>query len=186
MPKPHRKYLLRRGFNPDAIISKYGVGGCYNTGDRRYRMRIIIPIYMEDKLVSFTARTIVDAQPKYRGPNDEDAAMPGRAILYGLDNVKYGIAALVEGPTDVWRIGDGAIAMMRTRFTEEQLTHIPRSGIHTVYVIYDAGAEKLGEELASRVSKLVNKTVYVPLDGQDPATLNPAELHQIHAWLRGA
>jgi hypothetical protein len=186
LPKPHQRYLLNRGFNPKSIIQKYNIGGTYNTGDRRYRMRVIAPIYMYGELVSFTGRTIVGADPKYRMPNDEDAAMPGHTVVYGLDNVKHGICAIVEGVTDVWRVGDGAIAFLRTRFTEEQLNHLSRSGIHRAYIIYDAGAEKLGKELASRVSKLVPETIYVPLDRQDPATLNPADLQQIRKWLRGA
>lgn len=186
LPIPHRKYLKGRGFNPDAIISKYGVGGCYNTGDRRFRMRIIIPIYMYGELVSFTARAISGKQsPKYRMPNDNEVAVPGGSILYGLDNVKNGVCALVEGPTDVWRIGDGAVAVMRTKFTEEQLVHIPRCGIHKVYVIYDSGAGELAQKLASRVSKLVPHVEHVPLPlGKDPATLNPQDLQQIRAWLR--
>lgn len=185
LPNPHLRYLIKRGFNPNAIINKYRVAGVYNTGDRRYRMRIIIPIYMDGQLVSFTARAIDDRiESKYRMPPDEEALIPGHTVLYNLDNVRNGVCALVEGALDVWRIGDGAVGVMRVNYTEEQLSLLPLYGIHTVYVIYDAGATKLAEELASKVSKLISNTYIITLPHGDPATANPADLQYIKGLLR--
>jgi hypothetical protein len=43
-----------------------------------------------------------------------------KETLYNLDNAKDGTAIVVEGPIDVWRIGDGAVATFGVIYTQKQ------------------------------------------------------------------
>ena len=51
LTKPYRKYLIKRGLDPDEIIEKYGVKAGGIVGDWKYRL--MIPIYQDKLLVSY-------------------------------------------------------------------------------------------------------------------------------------
>jgi DNA primase len=108
---------------------------------------------------------------------------PGGEVVYNLDNAGDRIA-LVEGPFDAWRIGPGAVAMLGTVFTEQQLALIASKRPSRVYVVYDSGAAKIAKELATRMARLVPRVDYLWLDeGKDPDTLNIADLRRIQRML---
>ncbi|RLC32402.1 hypothetical protein DRH13_01775, partial [Candidatus Woesebacteria bacterium] len=110
-PKIHTDYLKKRGFpNPKKLIRKYKLRASYTTG--KYKFRIIIPIIRNRKTVSFTSRDITGMQtPPYKHASPKESAMGAKKLIYNSDTVAPGDdAILVEGPIDVWKLGDNTIS----------------------------------------------------------------------------
>jgi hypothetical protein len=189
-PTPaHAAYLAKRGYLPTDLTQyeiKYsGPVSFVETSQGRihYRWRIIIPIFIDGVVVNFTSRDITGrANAKYKTAPDEIAIRPGREVVYNLDNAGSRIA-LVEGPMDVWRIGPGAVAMLGTSFTEEQLVLIASHRPERVYVVYDSGAADIAEELGRRIMRLVPRVDYLWLDGGDPDTMSGTDLAHLRRLL---
>lgn len=187
----HIKYLQRRGYDHHDLIDKYNISftgsvswvdGPY--GKWTYPWRIIIPVFLDGDMVNFTSRDITGfSSSKYKmGPNNI-AIRPGGDCVYNLDRAGD-IIALVEGPLDVWRIGDGAVAMLGTKFSEAQLSLIASKRPRQVFIVYDTGAEKIAKDLGQRMARLVPQTDYLWLPGGDPDTLNPTDLADLQTLLK--
>jgi hypothetical protein len=187
----HFRYLQDRGYNYHDLMNKYQISftgpvswvqGPY--GKMNYYWRIIIPIFLDGVMVNFTSRDITEwSSSKYKmGPNNI-AIRPGGDCVYNLDNAGDTIM-LVEGPMDVWRIGDGAVAMMGTKFSEAQLSLIANKRPRQVFIVYDAGAEKIAKDLGQRMARLVPQTDYVWLNNTDPDAANAADVADLRALLK--
>ena len=85
---------------------------CYTTG--KYAYRIIIPIYENGILKTWTSRDVTNKQKeRYKAATIEESAYDPVEAIYNIDNVKeYHDAFLVEGPTDVWKMGNGSMCFM--------------------------------------------------------------------------
>ncbi|KKM90229.1 hypothetical protein LCGC14_1240790 [marine sediment metagenome] len=184
-PPPHFRYLVGRGYDPVAIQEQYRILSCHTIG--KYRLRLIIPIFINDVLVNFIARDVTGlAEKKYlMAPNDE-ALLPGEMVLYNIDRAVRSVA-IVEGVFDVWRIGDGAVGLLGTELSEEKLRLLPEKGVERAFIIYDEDAHNRGIEVASKVSKLVPYTENIWLPRDDPDKYfaeNPNELTELRFLLR--
>lgn len=113
------EYLRRRGFDPLKLDRYYDVRYCFRSDHNWAADRIIIPIYQSDMLVGWQARYIGDdiegvpfsraGVPKYYSC----AGMPRRLMAYNLERaLKHPTVVVVEGPTDVWRVGQMAVGML--------------------------------------------------------------------------
>jgi hypothetical protein len=89
--------------------------------------------------------------------------------LYNLDSVRKTVV-IVEGVTDVWRIGDGAVATFGTQYTKAQLALL--IGIKRAFVMFDAEAEEEGSRLAYDLSAIVPFVDIINLREGDPASLS--------------
>lgn len=180
-PKLHLKYLKRRKFDPHFIIKKYRLRACYTVG--RYRFRIIAPMIYNRRVVSFTALDITGkSESKYLFPSNEKVIMPRNATLYNIDRVKDKIA-IVEGMTDVWRIGDGAVGTLNKLLSIEQLNLIAERNVKSALIIADHGAEDTAEDIAGQVSGVVNEVELLTLSADDPDKLNTRDLKEIKNYL---
>jgi len=112
---PAISYVLHRGYSPAHLQNEFEIGYCgYAPApfgpatDRLY-----IPIKMNGELVGWQCRSITshgtERLPKYytmRG-------MAKNQVLYGFDAAKqHPFVVVVEGATDVWRIGAPAVAIL--------------------------------------------------------------------------
>jgi len=119
-----------------------------------YSHRIIIPILYKNKIVSYQARDITGkAELKYKACKKENEIMQHKHICYGIDKIKDGVAIIVEGVTDVWRIGAGAIAMFGTSFTMQQVNFLVKN-LSRVHILFDFG-EKQAQEKAKKLGTLL-------------------------------
>ena len=177
LPKPHRDYLIKRKFDPDFIQQRYLIHSCWKTGE--YPYRIIIPVIENGRVVNLTARDITDKQkPKYKNLSNEKAVIPMKECLYNIDSVK-GSMLIVEGHTDTWRIGDGAIATMGVEFTVSQLKLINSKNVKRAFVLYDAGVIKEANKLGNALSPLINHVEILHLDKGDPGEMSEEEVKQL-------
>ena len=136
----HKKYLLKRGFDPDEIEQVWGVKG---TGpislldDINFKHRLIIPIPWDEKEVSFTSRDITNksALRYITCPKDREL-VNHKTIIYGKQKAWKETGVLVEGPTDAWRLGTSSFAVFGIKYTPAQLRRIANL-FKRVYVCFD-------------------------------------------------
>jgi len=165
-PKPHRKYIRSRGFSLRHLKDEYKIRAVYTTS--KYRFRIIIPYYLNGHIVNFVARDITNrAEKKYLACPNESAAIPIKSTFYNIDNVHGRKAVIVEGVTDVWSIGKGAIGASGTLITDEQLLLLTERRIKKVFIIPDEDAIEKAYRYANKLSAFMEVEI-VELDRGDP------------------
>ena len=170
-PKEHKNYLIQRGFNPEYIISKYHLKACLHLGGE-FAYRIVIPIIMNDQIVSYTARDITGKQKsKYYNLPNRESVTPIKDCLYNIDSIKDKVL-IMEGVTDVWRIGDGSVALFGVEYTHQQLRLLFDKNPKEAYVMFDTDAIKKTDKLANILSTFVDKVEVIELDEGDPGDLS--------------
>lgn len=158
-----RKYLLSRNFSPRFLHEKYGVVGGGIAGDWKYR--IIIPLYYNGVLVSWTGRSILDKQtlkekkiPRYKNLAIEKSCVNPKECLFNIDNCRDKTAVLTEGAFDVIRLGGETASdffcSFGTELTQAQVKIIAER-FDKVFIMFDnepeaqAKARKFGMQIAS-------------------------------------
>ena len=154
-----RKYLKERNFSPKLLHEKYKIVGGGITGSWKYR--IIIPLVLNGKIVSWTARTILSKQqqqklkiPRYKNLSIKQSVVDPKSILYNLDHCEDKIAVLTEGAFDVIRMGDGFFCSFGTELTQSQISMI-KQRFEKVFIMFDneeeaqTKARKFGLQIAS-------------------------------------
>lgn len=184
LTKPYRKYLIKRGLDPDEIVEKYGVKAGGIVGDWKYRL--MIPIYQDKLLVSYQGRDISGTSPlRYKTLSVEKSAINPKFCLYNLDNAKdFQYIGVCEGVVDVWKLGDGFVATLGTSTTEEQVRKLSR--YKTVYIVFDPeeNAQKRARKLGERVSAMGSRVEIIDtgLD-HDPGDMTEAEVGDLRKEL---
>lgn len=164
--KVARKYLERRGFDVDELITKYKFRDGGFTGDFAYR--VIIPIIDTDgRIVSWQGRAYAGQDLRYKTLAIEKSLVDPKKMLFNLNNCNKDYVVVTEGPMDTIKWGDGACATLGTSVTEAQVQLLTK--YKKVFIIYDseAPAQLRAKKLADRVSALGVKEVSV-IDLEDP------------------
>lgn len=169
-------YLKNRNFDPEDIKREWNIWFGGYTGD--YKFRIIIPVYYKHCLMSYVARDITGLQePKYLN-------MPGGNIkeyLYGYDQC-HNTVIVVEGVTDVWRLGKGvAVATFGTKTTMAQLLLLKK--FKRVGILFDRGesAQEEAEKIVNALS-LIGIEVHnlsLPEGANDPAEMTEVQAREL-------
>lgn len=107
----HWNYLYGRGFDRtqrgreevDLLVEQYGLMAGV-TGV--WEDRVIIPFYLDGKLVTWTARAIGKAFIRYRDLELEHSLLGPKETLYNADCINEGgrVLVLQEGPIDVLKV----------------------------------------------------------------------------------
>jgi hypothetical protein len=155
----HYDYLRKRGFDPAELIQKWklqATGPLGELGGVDYRFRIIIPYTWNGEVVSFDSRDITGKQTaRYKACPAEYETISHKEILYGNQEAWTPTGICVEGPTDVWRLGEHAFAVSGIQYTQKQVRVISQT-FRRVAVIFDdepqaqRQAKKLVAELKFR------------------------------------
>jgi hypothetical protein len=141
----HRRYLVGRGFDPDQISSLWGVQGIGLSAHLSWR--IWIPIHHQGEVVSWTTRTIGKGV-RYISAKPEQEKVPHKSLLYGSDYARHSII-ICEGPTDVWRIGPGAVATLGVVYSRHQLRAMAAYPVRVVCFDNEKDARKRALELVT-------------------------------------
>jgi len=186
LSRSHEAYLRSRGFNPNELVEMWGLKGTDHTAEPRWRWRIIIPIYFERNLVSYTTRSIGNRPDKYRACPKNQEQIHHKNLLYGWDGPIGGThivgptAIVVEGPADVWRIGPGALAIFGDQVSSAQIALLKKFRRLFIMLDGDEAGKAAGEKLAWRMSGLGVDTKQVILpNGKDPGELSKHEVVEI-------
>jgi len=181
----HKKYLSKRGFNPDYLQHKYQLCSTspISTLDNiNYRNRIVIPIYWQGVRASFQTRaTKNNVRLKYISCPKSRELIHHKHILYSnWDNAPPSdVGICVEGVTDVWRFGDNAFATFGIQYTYSQLRLIS-SLFKRVAIVFDDDPQAI-RQASNLTYELQFRNVQawqVPIKG-DPASLSQKEANNL-------
>ena len=165
-------YLLNRNFNPDTIIRRYNL---YYPGPLgKYKLRLIIPILVKNRIVNFVGRDITGKTNRYRNCPNDDAEIPLNSLLYGIEEVPEGESIiLVEGLFDKWRLGYRAVAMFGPSISSEQTLLIKNKKPGKVFILLDPDMpDTQYEKIASKLWFTDVEAIQLDFKG-DPADLSP-------------
>lgn len=179
----HIKYLAGRGFRSSELQSSYGILGVGPIG--KYKFRVIAPCSLQGSAVNFTALGVMGQSPKYLHCPNEEAFVPMKSLLYNIDNVRKSIV-IVEGITDVWRIGNGSVAIMGMEFSKEQLALIAKTEVKNVFVMFDSGEveQKKANRLATNLSGIIDHVEVIELPEGDPGDLSESDVNHLREELK--
>ena len=189
MQKHHRKYLQKRKFDPDYIEREWGVLGTgpisslsIGRGKEQkiidYSNRIIIPIEWDGKVVSFQGRHITERHKmKYLACPEEREIINLKTIDYGRSDDKR--AVIVEGVTDVWRLGFGALSLFGIKYTLAQVKLL--SKFEMLFILFDP--EDQAQEQAKKLEAALNfrgvKTKILDGFGTDPGKMKQVDANHL-------
>lgn len=167
----HARYLEQeRGFDPEQLKRLWGIQSTGLHG--YYKHRIFIPVLFEWGVVSYQCMSPTGFPP-YLGCKEVEEIIPHKHLLYGFDYaVEKRKCVVVEGVTDVWRLGPGAVATFGEKWTKEQLTLLCNN-FERVTVMLDSDVPR------DRKKKLADNILAhgVPLvDNIDLLTGDPGDL----------
>jgi hypothetical protein len=167
----HIKYLRDRNFDPERTARTWHLKGTDFMG--KYKFRIIIPIMLNNKLVSYIGRDITGKHPlRYKACEEKYEVNHYKHILFGSDHIRNRRAIICEGPFDVFRLGHAAVATFGTGFTKEQILFISKV-MDTAFILYDKDAIEQATKLYHALNGLIDKVEILTLPdyAKDPAEL---------------
>ncbi|MFA5049213.1 MAG: CHC2 zinc finger domain-containing protein [Patescibacteria group bacterium] len=180
----HKDYLTGRGFDADQIIQKYKLQSGRLTSD--YAHRLVIPYFVKGKMVTFTSRDVTGkAKYKYKHLSVSKSIIPTKEALFNIDSVKNS-CIVCEGCLDVFRIGDGSVALGGVNYTKKQLIQLMQ--FKRLFILFDPEdhaqvlAKKLGLEISS-INPSV-EIIKIKLD-KDPGDLTEQEAKELRRELLG-
>lgn len=182
----HKAFLRRRGFNPDFLIRTYGLKSIGPGGP--YRYRLFIPIIYQGQVVSFTTRAVTDDPDvvRYKTCSKDNEVIHHKYIVYGFDLIPDDTVIVVEGPSDAWRLGPGAVATFGITYTFPQVMLL--SKIKNVFIMFDNEplAQQQAEKLAHDIELLSNRDVHIisGYDASDPGSLKERDVKLIWREVR--
>jgi DNA primase len=185
IPISVQNYLTDRNFDPVKTATKFFP--LYYAGfTGKYKFRLIIPVYHENRIVNFLGRSISKNAPlPYRNCPNDQAEIPINSLLYGYDELPVGASCvLVEGVFDKWRMGFGALATFGLEFTIEQADLLRKKRPKKVFILDDPGAEQAADKTASKISFAPSEVIDL-FGSRDPAEFTPQEATELMRDLLG-
>lgn len=173
----HWQYLVKRGFNPQKLIDIWNIKGTGYLGDCRFR--IIAPIYFKGQLISYQGRDISSkSKLRYKACKKENEIIPHKETLYGIDQVPEDTVIVVEGITDVWRLGPGAVATFGIEWTLAQVNLLKE--FKRIYIWYDEQEQAYDQAqgLKAELDLFTEVKLITAVDHQYWDLKDPAELPQ--------
>ncbi|MCK5863447.1 MAG: toprim domain-containing protein, partial [Candidatus Hydrogenedentes bacterium] len=150
--------------------------------------RIIIPLYMNGVLMSYVGRDVTGrATIRYKAVPIDQCIRDPKSMIYHIDHA-HDKLILVEGATDVWRIGKGCGASMGAALTPAQITQIIQKKFSRIFILYDNDATGVaeGEKIGALLSQYVDvEILYLPEGTQDPGELTSDDVKVLRKQVFG-
>ena len=193
----HKEYLKSRGFSPKFLQSVFDISytgqiSKYKSQKRvvDFKYRIVIPIFINGVLVNFTARDVTgQAEEKYKNCPTDDTLITTKDAIYGYDAVIDGVGVIVEGPTDVWRVGPGGLGLFGIKYTKHQLNLLYQKKLKKAVVFFDNEpvAQKIAEKLAWEIGSFIpDVSILVPDDDiTDPGEMTKEQVKELWKIIHG-
>jgi len=176
-----KEYLISRNFDPNYLASEWGLLSTGHLGN--FKFRILAPIYLKGQLISYQCRDITGkSKNPYKGCPIEESVYFLKYTLYGFDKaIAKKRCAVVEGLTDNWRLGQGAIATFSMNFMPQQVLMLAKY-FDNIFIMYDAEdhAQEQADKLYHQLTVYYNKNVEIlTLPEGDPGDLSNDEAKYI-------
>lgn len=180
LKQPHVDYLKHRGFNVNEILNLWRVQATPIVGPLKHRL--FVPIIHKGQVVSWTTRSLSNNGQRYISAKADEEFIAHKSILYGQDYVRH-TALVVEGPTDVWAIGPGAIATFGINVSRAQITQLMQYPRAIVCFDNEWKAQQMAQSLCNELGAIGGEVSNVVLDSKDPGEANSKELKQLRKFL---
>jgi hypothetical protein len=184
------KYIRSRKFKEDDIfdvITSFGLRGCLS-GD--FRGRLIIPVYVDGELMTWTGRHISKrADLRYKSLNKEESRQNIKDCVFNFDsafNDRGEILYIVEGPLDCMKMdfylrgrNCRCVGLFNMSVTDAQLVLLSelRENYRLFHVLLDQGELASSTTLLSKLAFLGNvQLATLPGTVKDPGELTPREV----------
>lgn len=184
----HMKYLKDRGFDPIELIHTWGLfgtGPVSKLDKIHYKNRILIPIYWNNKVVSFQTRSITSkTEIKYKACPKDREIIHHKHIIYKHPAYDGTTGICVEGVADVWKLGIEAFATFGVEYKNEQLLLMAKL-YRNIAVIFDndpAGI-KNSKKLVADLHMLGVEAFRVDVK-TDPGSMTKKEVKKLKHMLR--
>ena len=159
-----RNYLTARGFNLDELSQK-GIGYC-TAG--KYFGYIIIPFYLQGKLIYFNARNFTGYGSKFNNPLVEDFGLGKSMLMYNMDSLFiYKKCYLFESATNCLTIGDNSFAIGGKKISAYQLNHIIKSPCKKIIIGLDKDGWDDAIKIAFKLQQFKKVKIMVFEDDKD-------------------
>lgn len=182
--KPHCRYLRKRGFDWRELKETWG--DIRGIGiDTRLSWRIWIPIYFDNRIVSWTTRSISDEHDeRYISASPQQEEIDHKKMLYGEWLCTHGIA-ITEGPISAWAIGPGAVATLGTSFTQAQVYRMANYPIRVICFDNEPTAQRRARSLCDALMPFEGETINVRVGrrGDDPASCPKKDVQAIRRMI---
>jgi hypothetical protein len=172
----HRRYLGRRGFDPDELAEKYSVGGIGPGG--KLQWRLFLPINRQGKPQSWTTRSVGESHLRYISASPKEEETPIHSLLGGEDECRSS-CIVTEGVFDMMRIGPGAVCTFGTSYTTAQVLKIAKFPVRVVCFDSDRMAQKKAAKLANELAAFDGVTYNAVLSGKDPCDSPEDEIREL-------
>lgn len=180
----HKRYLKRRGFDPQLLSELWGLGGIGLRG-AAYNLawRLFIPIHLYGEMVSWTTRSLSETtKKKYRTATEDEEAINHHELLYGADYCR-GTALVFEGPPDVWRVGPGALCTFGTQWSMDQLFTLSTFPRRVICYDNEQAAQKRARQLAELLA-LYDGETFIMTVNREGRDFTQKQVDQIRSkWL---
>lgn len=174
----HRRYLERRGFDPDELVETYKIGGL--DGLASLKWRLFLPVFAPDgKPGSWTTRAIGrNVEPRYVSARPDQEARSIKTLL-AFEHLARHAAVVTEGLFGAMRIGPGGVATMGVVVSPPQLARIARFPVRVICFDSDDAGRKRADRLADDLAPYPGQTFVVTLSGPDPDTSPMDEIAEL-------
>lgn len=185
----HRKYIENRNFDPDEIIREWGVTGtgpCPDPPFHKWKFRLVFPIFLNRKLVSFQARDVTGKSDiRYMGATIEQSVYHYKNLLYGQEYCSEEILGVVEGIFDLYRMGKGFVCTFGTSLTSAQLYLMARHHKKVMFLFDpdDERAEKKMKKYCLILKSMGVRASSVKWGGGDPGSMKPADAEYLRNYI---
>jgi Toprim-like len=177
----HRDYLAGRGFDPDELVTRWGVQGIGPLGGA-LAWRVWIPIHYGETVVSWTTRAIADHGSRYVSASPEQEKIRHKELLFG-EQWAGSTVVVFEGPLDAIATGPGAVALCGVGYTPSQVLRLSRYGNRIVAFDNEPQAQRRAKKLARDLGAFPGSTRVLRLDAKDAASADPEELQRLREKL---
>ena len=152
----HKRYLRSRRFSPKRLTGLWRLRGTAHLSGE-WNWRLIFPIMnLKGETVAYKGRGLSDkAMPRYKMTDDEDCSEDPKGFLYGIHNVPGDRVLVVEGATDVWRMGPGSVGTLGIDWTTEQANVLRQFDYR--YILYDPEPQAQAQALKLGVARIVSR-----------------------------
>lgn len=178
----HRDYLRDRGFHPNKLVKLWDLAGIGLSSHLKWR--IFIPISLNSHEISWTTRSISDNGRRYITAKPDQERLHYKDSVYGIDLVRNAVI-ITEGPTDVWKIGPGAVCLYGLNYTVGQIQLLKHFPVRIVCLDNQHDAQKKARELTETLSMYPGCTYNVQLDSEDPGSASTKEISALRKLLAG-
>lgn len=169
----HIDYLIGRGYDPDKLQRLWHIVGTGPVG--AYKFRVIYPIFHDDELVSFQGRDVTDRSDlRWKTCSKADEVRDHKHCLGGVQHATGDTIAIVEGATDGWRLGPGAVWTFGTAYLQPQVNLIAKWKRRFIILDsqdQDPNAAVTADRLANMLNGYPGETHVVELDEGDPGDM---------------